>query len=93
MYYLCKTRSLETSFGKLFLSIDFKTEFSSTGAFAFTKDDLPLIRTIPEKPNTYFTLESGGNGTTFSVIAAEIIRDRLSGKPNDDAEIFSFNRL
>jgi glycine/D-amino acid oxidase-like deaminating enzyme len=93
MHYLKQNKIMETSFKKLFLSIDFKTEFSSTGAFAFTKDDLPLIGTIPERPNSYFTLESGGNGTTFSMIAAEIIRDRLSGRPNNDAEIFSFNRL
>jgi glycine/D-amino acid oxidase-like deaminating enzyme len=35
----------------------------------------------------------GGNGTTFSVIAAEIIRDTLSGKKNNNAKIFSFDRL
>ena len=43
MYYLCKTRSLETSFGYLFLSIDFKTDFKWAGTFVFTKDDLPFI--------------------------------------------------
>ena len=87
-----KARSLEASFKKLFPSIDFKTDFSWAGSFAFTKDGLPFIGTIPERPHTYFTLGFGGNGTTFSVIAAEIIRDMLSGKTNNDAEIFSFNR-
>ena len=87
-----KARSLEASFKKLFPSIDFKTDFSWAGSFAFTKDGLPFIGTIPERPHTYFTLGFGGNGTTFSVIAAEIIRDILSGKTNNNAEIFSFNR-
>jgi glycine/D-amino acid oxidase-like deaminating enzyme len=87
-----KARSLEVSFKKLFSSIDFKTDFSWAGTFAFTKDGLPFIGTIPERPHTYFALGFGGNGTTFSLIAAEIIRDMLFGKINNDAKIFSFNR-
>jgi len=38
-------------------------------------------------------LGSGGNGITFSVVAAEIIRDMLLSKKNPDAGIFSFKRL
>jgi len=34
----------------------------------------------------------GGNGITFSVIAAEIIRDMITGKRNKDASLFSFDR-
>jgi len=34
----------------------------------------------------------GGNGITFSLIAAEIIRDTLLNRPNSDSRIFSFER-
>jgi glycine/D-amino acid oxidase-like deaminating enzyme len=34
----------------------------------------------------------GGNGITFSVIAAEIIRDLITGRKNENAVIFDFNR-
>jgi glycine/D-amino acid oxidase-like deaminating enzyme len=88
-----KAKSLETAFKKLFPEIDFKTDFKWAGTFGYTRDGLPFIGTLPERPNTFFSLGFGGNGTTFSVIAGEIIRDMLSGKKNDDAKIFSFSRV
>jgi glycine/D-amino acid oxidase-like deaminating enzyme len=87
-----KTKSLESSFGKLFPSILFKTDFHWAGSFGTTKDGLPYIGSIPERPNTMFALGLGGNGITFSLIAAEIIKDLLNGKKNKNAEIFSFER-
>jgi glycine/D-amino acid oxidase-like deaminating enzyme len=34
----------------------------------------------------------GGNGITFSLIAAEIIRDYFLGRTNRDAHLFRFGR-
>ncbi len=87
-----KARELEKSFKELFPRIHFKTDFKWAGAFASTKDGLPYIGSIPERPHTYFALGFGGNGITFSVVAANIIRDLLEGKKNNDAPIFSFAR-
>ncbi|MBC7934773.1 MAG: FAD-binding oxidoreductase [Rhizobacter sp.] len=87
-----KTRQLANDFSKLFPDIPFKTEFSWTGVFAATKDGLPYIDTYKKLPNSYFALGFGGNGITFSQIAAEIITDMITGKKNKDAAIFSFNR-
>lgn len=87
-----KARMLEKAFKELFPRIPFKTDFKWAGAFASTRDGLPYIGTIPERPHTYFALGFGGNGITFSVIAANIIRDMIEGKKNSDASIFSFNR-
>lgn len=87
-----KTKSLERSFAKLFPQIPFKTDFKWTGTFASTKDGLPYIGSIRQRPNTYFALGFGGNGITFSIIAAGIIKDLLTGKKNNDADIFKFDR-
>ncbi len=87
-----KARQLETAFKKLFPSIPFKTDFKWAGTFASTKDGLPFIGSINRRPNTYFALGYGGNGITFSVIAANLIRDTILGRNNPDALIFSFNR-
>ena len=43
-------------------------------------------------PHTYFALGYGGNGITFSLIAAEIIRDVFLGRKNLDAPLFRFGR-
>jgi glycine/D-amino acid oxidase-like deaminating enzyme len=87
-----KADSLQKSFSKIFPGIPFKTDFKWAGTFASTKDGLPYIGSIRQRPHTYFALGFGGNGITFSAIAANMIRDILAGKKNADADIFSFDR-
>ena len=56
---------------KFFLIVQFKKEFAWSGTFGKTKDSLPYIGPYKKTPNTYYALGFGGNGITFSVIAAE----------------------
>ncbi len=88
-----KKNLLVKDFNKIFPNIEFKPEFTWTGTFGETKDGLPFIGTYKPLSNSYFALGFGGNGITFSVIAAEIISDLIKGKKNKDAEIFSFDRI
>jgi glycine/D-amino acid oxidase-like deaminating enzyme len=87
-----KTEMLKKAFLKKMPHIPLVPDFSWAGAFASTKDGLPYIGSIAERPNTFFALGFGGNGITFSIIAAEIIHDLVLGKKNADADIFRFNR-
>jgi glycine/D-amino acid oxidase-like deaminating enzyme len=87
-----KAAQLTQAFLKKMPHIPLKPDFSWEGAFAVTKDGLPYIGTIPERPGTYFALGFGGNGITFSVIAAQIIRDMILGKKNENSGLFQFNR-
>ncbi|MBO9202200.1 MULTISPECIES: NAD(P)/FAD-dependent oxidoreductase [Niastella] len=87
-----KARALETTFRKLFPHIRFRTDFKWAGTFASTKDGLPYIGSLPGKPHTYFALGLGGNGITFSIIAAQIITRLALGLKDDDARLFGFNR-
>ncbi|HCY75493.1 MAG TPA: FAD-binding oxidoreductase [Ignavibacteriales bacterium] len=87
-----KTALLKKDFSKLFPDIELIPEFSWTGTFGSTKDALPYIGTYNKTPHTYYALGFGGNGITFSVIAAEIILDMITGKKNKDASLFSFAR-
>jgi glycine/D-amino acid oxidase-like deaminating enzyme len=87
-----KSKDLTKDFNKLFPDIPFVPEFSWTGTFGATKDGLPYIGKYKELPNSYFALGFGGNGITFSLIAAEIISRVIKGIRCKDAEIFSFER-
>ncbi len=87
-----KTRELVEAFGRKFPDIPIRVDFAWAGTFAETEDGLPYIGSIKQLPNTYFALGFGGNGITFSQIAAEILRDLALGKKNPDAKIFSFDR-
>ena len=62
------------------------------GTFGETKDGLAYIGAHPRLPHAYFALGYGGNGITYSLIAAEIIRDDILGRKNPAAKIFAFGR-
>lgn len=87
-----KAHDLERSFAQLFPAIPFKTDFKWVGNFAGTKDGLPYIGSIRQRPHTWFALGFGGNGITFSIIAARLLRELINGKRNPDLDIFSFDR-
>jgi len=87
-----KAEKLVKDFNKRFPHLPFKIDFQWAGIFCATKDGLPFIGKVDKQSNTYFALGFGGNGITFSLMAAEITRDVLSGKKNENADLFSFSR-
>jgi glycine/D-amino acid oxidase-like deaminating enzyme len=87
-----KCHRLLKRFTAMFPHIPLEVAYAWAGTFGETKDGLAYIGATPEFPNGYFALGYGGNGITYSIIAAEIIRDLLQGRPNRDADIFRFDR-
>jgi glycine/D-amino acid oxidase-like deaminating enzyme len=88
-----KAKLLQKDFHKLFPKIPFNPVFAWTGTFGTTTDGLPFIGPYRPLPNSFFALGFGGNGITFSLIAAEIITGMLLGKNEPDLKIFSFERI
>ena len=66
--------------------------YSWAGTFAQTADGLPFIGPRPGARKEWIALGYGGNGITFSLIAAEIIRDGILGRSNRDSALFSLDR-
>jgi glycine/D-amino acid oxidase-like deaminating enzyme len=87
-----KAERLAERFRELFPDIDLHVEFSWAGTFGETKDGLAYIGAHDDWPSAYFALGYGGNGITYSLIAAEIIRDALLGRTHPCADLFSFSR-
>ena len=87
-----KAKQLQKDFKKILSNLEFKKEFVWSGTFGKTKDSLPYIGAYKKTPNTYYALGFGGNGITFSVVAAEMLCDIICGKPNANAGLFSFER-
>ena len=87
-----KARHLGSDFCKRIPGIPFSSEFSWTGIFASTPDGLPYIGELPGKKHQYVALGYGGNGISFSLVAAIMITDLICGKPNSDLDIFTLNR-
>ncbi|WP_119080560.1 NAD(P)/FAD-dependent oxidoreductase [Chitinophaga alhagiae] len=87
-----KTRQLEQDVRRLFPHLPFHAEFSWTGTFGSTQDGLPYIGEYPRMPHTFFALGFGGNGITFSQVAADIVCRLVQGRKHPDAALFSFSR-
>jgi len=87
-----KTKTLGRKFKKLFPHIPMVTDFSWCGTFSSTEDGLPYIGEYEGKKNIFFALGYGGNGITFSMIAAQLIRNKIQGKKDKREEIFGFDR-
>ncbi len=87
-----KTQRLSADLHRLFPHIPFRPEFSWCGSFGLSPDSLPYIGVLPKFPNAYFAMGFGGNGITFSQIAAGILHDLILRKRNPDSELFSFSR-
>ncbi|MGH8019369.1 MAG: NAD(P)/FAD-dependent oxidoreductase [Opitutaceae bacterium] len=65
-----------------------ETAFAWTGTFAETKDSLPYIGQSPEHdPGVYSVLGYGSNGTIFSMLGAQIIRDLHLGRKPEAAAL------
>jgi glycine/D-amino acid oxidase-like deaminating enzyme len=88
-----KTRQLSDDIRKLVPGIEFRPEFSWAGTFGSTKDGLPFIGAYQPLPHCFFALGFGGNGITFSQVAAEIVTALIKGKKHNDAALFSFDRI
>ncbi|HEX3999862.1 MAG TPA: FAD-dependent oxidoreductase [Pirellulales bacterium] len=87
-----KASSLQKRFKKLFPAIRFEPAFAWAGTFGESKDGLAYIGKPAGRPNIYFAIGYGGNGITFSMIAAKLIADLYHGRPNDEAAVFRFGR-
>lgn len=87
-----KEKTLVRAFRKLYPNLDFVPDRSWAGTFGETGDGLPYIGAHPDFPHSYFALGFGGNGITFSVTAARLVRDALLGKTPRELAWYRFGR-
>lgn len=68
--------------------------FAWAGTFAETDDGLPFFGPHEELgPRVHFASAFGGNGITYAMIGAGLLRARIERRPHPLAEFFSFTRL
>jgi glycine/D-amino acid oxidase-like deaminating enzyme len=87
-----KSRLLMKKLRDLIPSSRVRPDFRWAGTFAQTKDGLPYIGEHRRWPGVSFALGYGGNGITFSIIAAKIIAAAATGHKHKSAGLFCFDR-
>jgi glycine/D-amino acid oxidase-like deaminating enzyme len=58
--------------------------------FGNTVDGLPIIDRVPGMRRVHAVMGFGGNGITYSMIAAQIVAARLAGRRDPDEDLFAF---
>ena len=67
-------------------------EFRWSGTFDTTSDGLPLIGPVPGAKGVYAAYGYGGNGITFSFLAAQLIGDLIAGSTSPLLRDFALDR-
>lgn len=87
-----KCRKLEQQFREWFPNATMETAYSWAGTFGETADGLAYIGTFHRHPLCFFALGFGGNGVTYSKVAADILRETVRGKDHPYSRVFRFDR-
>lgn len=87
-----KVRALETAIGKFLPDVPLEVGYAWAGTFAETPDGLAYLGRHPAFPRCRFALGFGGNGITYSALAADYIVRDLQGIPSPEAQVFRLDR-
>ena len=85
-----KAKMLERKLNAIFPGLDSRAEFRWTGTFGSTPTGTPTIGFLPHQKRTLAVLGYGGNGFTFSMIAAQVIRGLVVGDTDPDSDLYAF---
>lgn len=66
-----------------------KPDYRWAAPFSVTDDGLPIIDRVKGHERIFAVMGFGGNGITFSMIAAQIIAAAIEGKRDPDAHLFA----
>lgn len=85
-----KSRTLRKKLSALLNIPIEEPDYQWAAAFGTTADGLPMIGAVPGFNQVYAAMGYGGNGITFSQIAAEILSAEILGHQEPDGELFAF---
>ncbi len=88
-----KAKELEARFRSFFPNLSFDPAYAWGGTFGESPDSLPYLGSVPRYRRVFFACGFGGNGITFSAIAARLFADLIAGRPNEASGFFGFERV
>lgn len=87
-----KAEAILRRFSALRPDTEATADFIWSGAFGTTADGLPLIGRVPGYPGICAAYGYGGNGITFSYLAAQMIGESIAGRDRPWFDDFAIDR-
>ncbi|MDB5619854.1 FAD-dependent oxidoreductase [Tardiphaga sp.] len=87
-----KARALSAKLKALWPRAELDIEYRWAGTFDTTSDGLPLIGPVPHHKGVHAAYGYGGNGITFSYMAAQLICGAIAGEHSVLLEDFALDR-
>lgn len=89
-----KAATLQRKVSRLFPHLQARPAFAWAGTFAETSDGLPLFGRHPQYgARVLFALAYGGNGITYSMLGAGLLRAQIERRAHPLSGLFAFARL
>lgn len=89
-----KVRRLAKKIVKVIPRLQLEPAFAWAGTFAETGDGLPFFGPhVEHGPRLHFAMAYGGNGITYSILGAGLLRALIERTKHPLEELFSFDRL
>jgi glycine/D-amino acid oxidase-like deaminating enzyme len=85
-----KTTQLERKLQRLFPHLDCRADAAWSGSFGASQNGLPSFGRLPGFPRCHAVVGYGGNGITFSMLAAQVIAADILGRKHSSAPLFLF---
>jgi glycine/D-amino acid oxidase-like deaminating enzyme len=83
-----KIAAIARKAARIFPLADFEADYAWAGSFGESPTGLPAIGPVRGLSRCYAVLGFGGNGITFSMLAAQLVARRVQGLTDPDAELF-----
>lgn len=84
-----KIKTLQKKLQLMFPDVDTTADYHWAGSFGGSDTGTPSIGRVPGKARTLALLGFGGNGITFSMLGAQILRGIVSGEADPDEDLFA----
>ena len=87
-----KTARIEAKLQRLLPNVDPRADYAWCGSFGASRTGTPTIGPVPGMPGCFAAMGYGGNGITFSMMAAQLLRGLITGVGDPDTDLVSFSR-
>lgn len=85
-----KIAAIQRKLKKLLPNVDSRADFAWTGSFGASATGMPSMGVVPGTSRCFAVLGYGGNGITFSTVAAQLVQRAIIGLKDPDEDLFAF---